>query len=32
MSGAFTRWNPLRELEDFQNRILSALGYARSWR
>ena len=24
MTNALTRWNPLRELEDFQNRILSA--------
>lgn len=24
MTNALTRWNPLRELEDFQNRVLSA--------
>ena len=28
MTNALTRWNPLRELEDFQNRILSALNPA----
>ena len=28
MNNALTRWNPLRELEDFQNRILNAFNPA----
>ena len=32
MTNALTRWNPLRELEEFQNRILSAFNPAPSRR
>ena len=32
MTSALTRWNPLRELEEFQNRILSAFNAASSRR
>jgi HSP20 family protein len=31
MTNTLTRWNPMRELEDFQNRILSAFN-PNSWR
>ena len=32
MTNALTRWNPLRELEEFQNRILGAFNPAASRR